>query len=163
MPAALADNASVTTGFVQPASSATRKKVGRSVGRSFVISKIFRFICKLGPTNTERCRVDADIIHLTPHCASSIHPSAKFIHSIFVSTFSFCLSPKPHAHTHTQASAVASSKRLLSRGNDILTQSSTETLLEMLKSHANIKECSEETALHINGVNVQLDCYVDIL
>lgn len=40
----------------------------------------------------------------------------------------------------------------LNRCNDLLAQSSTETLLDMLKAHAGIKECSEETEKHINGV-----------
>lgn len=44
-------------------------------------------------------------------------------------------------------------RRLLAlRANDLLAQSSTETLLDMLKSHAGIKDCSEETVFHINGV-----------
>lgn len=41
---------------------------------------------------------------------------------------------------------------LLLRGNDLLAQSSTQTLLDMLRSHAGIKECSDETVRHINGV-----------
>lgn len=41
----------------------------------------------------------------------------------------------------------------LNRSNDLLAQSSTETLLDMLKAHADIKECSEETEKHINGVS----------
>lgn len=53
---------------------------------------------------------------------------------------------------HQHQPITSSNIRLLSRGNDLLAQSSTETLLEMLKSHAGIKECSDETALHINGV-----------
>lgn len=40
----------------------------------------------------------------------------------------------------------------LNRSNDLLTQSSTETLLDMLKAHAGIKECEEDTVQHINGV-----------
>lgn len=40
----------------------------------------------------------------------------------------------------------------LSRSNDLLAQSSTETLLDMLKAHAGIKDCSDETVLHVNGV-----------
>lgn len=43
---------------------------------------------------------------------------------------------------------------LLLRGNDLLAQSSTQTLLDMLKSHAGIKECSDETAQHIKAVCV---------
>lgn len=50
-------------------------------------------------------------------------------------------------------------RRLLTlRGNDLLAQSSTETLLEMLKAHSGIKDCSEETVLHINGV-CTLHCF----
>lgn len=41
---------------------------------------------------------------------------------------------------------------LLLRGDDLLAQSSTQTLLDMLKSHAGIKECSDETAGHIKAV-----------
>lgn len=41
----------------------------------------------------------------------------------------------------------------LNRSNDLLAQSSTETLLDMLKAHHGIKECSDETVLHINGVS----------
>lgn len=49
--------------------------------------------------------------------------------------------------------SIGEQRRLLPlRRNDLLAQSSTETLLEMLKSHAGIKDCSEETVLHINGV-----------
>nr|XP_029730291.1 armadillo repeat-containing protein 2 [Aedes albopictus] len=40
----------------------------------------------------------------------------------------------------------------LSKSNDLLAQSSTEALLEMLKAHAGIKECTDETASHINGI-----------
>lgn len=161
MPAALADNASVTTGFVQPASSATRKKVGRSVVRHI---ENFSIHLQIGPDEhremSSRCRY-----YSLDTSLRVVHPSVREIYSFNFCFYFFFLSfaETTRTHTHTQASAVASSKRLLSRGNDILTQSSTETLLEMLKSHANIKECSEETALHINGVNVQLDCYVDIL
>lgn len=54
----------------------------------------------------------------------------------------------------------AQSRRLLSRGNDLLAQSSTETLLDMLKSHAGIKECSDETVLHINGVCISSDTFL---
>lgn len=48
---------------------------------------------------------------------------------------------------------ISEQRRLLTlRGNDLLAQSSTETLLDLLKSHAGIKDCSDETVLHINGV-----------
>lgn len=54
----------------------------------------------------------------------------------------------------------AQSRLLLSRCNDLLAQSSTETLLDMLKSHAGIKECSDETVLHINGVCISSDTFL---
>lgn len=43
-------------------------------------------------------------------------------------------------------------KNRLLRNNDLLAQSSTETLLDMLKANSGIKECSDETVTHINGV-----------
>lgn len=46
-------------------------------------------------------------------------------------------------------------KGRLLRTNDLLAQSSTETLLDMLKANAGIKECSDETASHINGVWIE--------
>lgn len=53
-----------------------------------------------------------------------------------------------------QQNATKSSK--LARCNDLLSQSSTETLLEMLKGHAGIKECAEETVTLINGILTEL-------
>lgn len=44
-------------------------------------------------------------------------------------------------------------KKKLMRNNDLLGQSSTETLLDLLKAHSGIKECSDETVMHINGVS----------
>lgn len=49
-----------------------------------------------------------------------------------------------------------SNKTKLVRSNDLLSQSSTETLLEMLKSHTGIKECTEETVNLINGILTEL-------
>lgn len=43
-------------------------------------------------------------------------------------------------------------KKRLTRNNDLLGQSSTETLLDLLKAHGGIKDCSDETVAHINGV-----------
>ncbi|XP_055597073.1 armadillo repeat-containing protein 2 isoform X2 [Uranotaenia lowii] len=43
-------------------------------------------------------------------------------------------------------------KAKLSKSNDLLAQSTTESLLEMLKAHAGIKECNDETVSHINGI-----------
>ena len=40
----------------------------------------------------------------------------------------------------------------LIRSNDVLLQSSFETLLDMVKGYAGIKECSEETQSHLNMV-----------
>lgn len=50
-------------------------------------------------------------------------------------------------------SATSKDSLKLNRSNDLLAQSSTETLLDMLKAHAGIKDCSEETEKHINGVS----------
>lgn len=44
-------------------------------------------------------------------------------------------------------------KNRLLRNNDLLAQSSTETLLDMLRANSGIKECSDETVAHINGVS----------
>lgn len=44
-------------------------------------------------------------------------------------------------------------KSYLLRNNDLLAQSSTETLLDMLRANSGIKECSDETVAHINGVS----------
>lgn len=46
--------------------------------------------------------------------------------------------------------------RTLARNNDLLAQSSTETLLDLLKAHAGLKECSEETTSHICGILAEL-------
>lgn len=46
--------------------------------------------------------------------------------------------------------------RALGRNNDLLAQSSTETLLDLLKAHAGLKECSDETAAHICGILAEL-------
>lgn len=48
------------------------------------------------------------------------------------------------------------SKNRLIRSNDILIQSSFETLMDMLKAYAGIKECSEETQVHLNMVILKL-------
>jgi hypothetical protein len=50
------------------------------------------------------------------------------------------------------------SKNRLIRSNDLnpLIQSSTETLLDMLKAYAGIKECSDETQVHLNMVMYKL-------
>lgn len=40
----------------------------------------------------------------------------------------------------------------LIRSNDMLLQTSFETLLEMVKAYTGIKECSEETQVHLNMV-----------
>lgn len=53
---------------------------------------------------------------------------------------------------HIKSKSQVTQKSRLQRNNDLLAQSSTEVLLDMLKAHAGIKECSDETILHINGV-----------
>ncbi|XP_038109991.1 armadillo repeat-containing protein 2 [Culex quinquefasciatus] len=47
-------------------------------------------------------------------------------------------------------------KQKLSKSNEILAQSTTEALLEMLKGHAGIKDCTDETVSHINGILSEL-------
>lgn len=46
------------------------------------------------------------------------------------------------------------SKNRLIRSNDILVTSTLETLLDMLKGYAGIKDCSEEIQTHLNMVTV---------
>ncbi|XP_070490786.1 armadillo repeat-containing protein 2 [Chironomus tepperi] len=50
------------------------------------------------------------------------------------------------------------SKNRLIRSNDLnpLIQSSTDTLLDMLKAYAGIKECSDETQVHLNMILLEL-------
>lgn len=56
---------------------------------------------------------------------------------------------------------VTTKSRLIRSGTfDILAQSSTETLLEMLKAHAGIKECSDETLQHVNGVRISFGIFI---
>ncbi|XP_058831103.1 armadillo repeat-containing protein 2 [Topomyia yanbarensis] len=40
----------------------------------------------------------------------------------------------------------------LSKSNDLLTKSTTESLLELLKAHVGIRDCNDETVSHINGI-----------
>ncbi|KAI8128073.1 Armadillo repeat-containing protein 2 [Lucilia cuprina] len=47
-------------------------------------------------------------------------------------------------------------RKILTRSNDLLGQSSTEKLIDMLKEHAGLKECTEETASHINSILTEL-------
>uniref|UniRef100_A0A1A9WVC8 Armadillo repeat-containing protein 2 n=1 Tax=Glossina brevipalpis TaxID=37001 RepID=A0A1A9WVC8_9MUSC len=47
-------------------------------------------------------------------------------------------------------------RKLLTRSNDLLAQSSTEKLIEMLKEHAGLKECTVETVNHINSILLEL-------
>lgn len=64
-------------------------------------------------------------------------------------------------YTKTNAGDEKTKKTRLLRNNDLLAQSSTETLLDMLKANAGIKECSEETVAHINGVSIEL-CVINL-
>lgn len=58
-----------------------------------------------------------------------------------------------HQENNNENCMITNNKKLLARTNDLLAQSSTETLLDLLKAHNGIKECSEETVRHINAVN----------
>lgn len=44
-------------------------------------------------------------------------------------------------------------KNRLIRSNDLLTQTSTEVLLDLLKGFAGLKECSDETQTHLYMVS----------
>uniref|UniRef100_A0A1I8MQS6 Uncharacterized protein n=1 Tax=Musca domestica TaxID=7370 RepID=A0A1I8MQS6_MUSDO len=48
------------------------------------------------------------------------------------------------------------SRKILTRSNDLLGQSSTEKLIDMLKEHAGLKECTDETVNHINSILTEL-------
>lgn len=47
-------------------------------------------------------------------------------------------------------------QKLLSRSVDVLAQSSTEKLIEMLKENSGIKDCPDETIRYIDSVNLTL-------
>lgn len=47
---------------------------------------------------------------------------------------------------------ILSSRKFQQRNCHLLAQSPTEKLIGLLKEHAGLKECSEETANHINSV-----------
>lgn len=44
-------------------------------------------------------------------------------------------------------------KNRLIRSNDLLTQTTTEVLLDLLKEYAGVKECSAETQVHLYMVS----------
>ncbi|KAM7349358.1 armadillo repeat-containing protein 2 isoform 2-T2 [Cochliomyia hominivorax] len=56
----------------------------------------------------------------------------------------------------TYAINLLTTRKILTRSNDLLGQSSTEKLIDMLKEHAGLKECTEETATHINSILTEL-------
>jgi hypothetical protein len=43
----------------------------------------------------------------------------------------------------------------LIRSNDLLTHTSTDTLLDLLKDYTGVKEISEETTVHLSMVRIQ--------
>lgn len=45
-------------------------------------------------------------------------------------------------------------KNRLIRSNDLLTQTPTEVLLDLLKAYAGVKECAEETQVHLYVVRL---------
>uniref|UniRef100_A0A182P618 Armadillo repeat-containing protein 2 n=1 Tax=Anopheles epiroticus TaxID=199890 RepID=A0A182P618_9DIPT len=49
-------------------------------------------------------------------------------------------------------STLEDQSKLLRRSNDLLVQSSTESLLEMLKAYSGLKECDESTVTHITTI-----------
>uniref|UniRef100_A0A182M076 Armadillo repeat-containing protein 2 n=1 Tax=Anopheles culicifacies TaxID=139723 RepID=A0A182M076_9DIPT len=48
--------------------------------------------------------------------------------------------------------ALEDQSKLLRRSNDLLLQSSTESLLEMLKAYSGLKECDESTVAHLSAI-----------
>lgn len=56
---------------------------------------------------------------------------------------------------NNRALTLLSTRKILTRSNDLLGQSSTEKLIDMLKEHAGLKECTEETVNHINSVSFE--------
>uniref|UniRef100_A0A182R2T2 Armadillo repeat-containing protein 2 n=1 Tax=Anopheles funestus TaxID=62324 RepID=A0A182R2T2_ANOFN len=48
--------------------------------------------------------------------------------------------------------ALEDQTKLLRRSNDLLLQSSTESLLEMLKAYSGLKECDESTVAHLSAI-----------
>lgn len=59
----------------------------------------------------------------------------------------------PPGHDDVKLSCNLEKNRLI-RSNDLLTQTSTEVLLDLLKQFAGVKECSEETQVHLYMVSV---------
>ena len=56
------------------------------------------------------------------------------------------------ARDETKSSSNSMKNRLI-RSNDVLTQTSTDVLLDLLKQFAGVKECSEETQVHLYMVS----------
>uniref|UniRef100_A0A182KHK2 WAPL domain-containing protein n=1 Tax=Anopheles christyi TaxID=43041 RepID=A0A182KHK2_9DIPT len=62
---------------------------------------------------------------------------------------------KPHtsiAIVTDQKSSLEDQSKLLRRSNDLLVQSTTESLLEMLKAYSGLKECDDSTVTHIIAI-----------
>ncbi|XP_013105207.2 armadillo repeat-containing protein 2 [Stomoxys calcitrans] len=57
---------------------------------------------------------------------------------------------------NNRAITLLETRKILTRSNDLLGQSSTEKLIDMLKEHAGLKDCTEETANHINSILTEL-------
>ncbi|XP_073833289.1 armadillo repeat-containing protein 2 [Musca autumnalis] len=55
-----------------------------------------------------------------------------------------------------RALTLLETRKILTRSNDLLGQSSTEKLIDMLKEHAGLKECTDETVNHINSILTEL-------
>ncbi|XP_058065768.1 armadillo repeat-containing protein 2 [Anopheles bellator] len=55
-------------------------------------------------------------------------------------------------HKGKEKNTLQNQAKLLRRSNEVLVQTSTESLLEMLKAHAGLKECTESDIVHISAI-----------
>lgn len=62
-----------------------------------------------------------------------------------------------------RAITLLETRKILTRSNDLLGQSSTEKLIDMLKEHAGLKECTDETVNHINSVRLKYQYFHEIM
>ncbi|KAL9883391.1 armadillo repeat-containing protein 2 [Glossina fuscipes fuscipes] len=58
--------------------------------------------------------------------------------------------------SNDSVTTLLTARKLLTRSNDLLAQSSAEKLIDMLKEHAGLKECTAETVNHINSILLEL-------
>ncbi|XP_055855262.1 armadillo repeat-containing protein 2 [Episyrphus balteatus] len=70
-----------------------------------------------------------------------------------------CLLPSQDENENTLPNIginILSSRKLFTRNYDLLAQTSTETLTDMLKQHSGLKEVTDETVQHINAILLEL-------